>query len=67
MKCYQVRIGLDDAAFEGDPRPEVARILRDLAERVERGNGAGHLRDVNGNTVGACGIVSVRRDRVVRP
>lgn len=45
---------LDNAAFEGNPGAEVARILRNAAHRLEaRGlEPDTTLRDVNGNTVG---------------
>lgn len=50
-------INTDNAAFEDDPTIEVARILYDLAERVEGHPhfSPGHdqpLRDINGNEVG---------------
>lgn len=43
-----------NAAFteHDDPTPEVARILADVAARVETGRRAGPVVDVNGNTVG---------------
>lgn len=59
---FELHIGVDNAAFVDDeetfdPAPELARILSDLAERIE----AGELRwpdepirlsDFNGNRVG---------------
>jgi len=48
-------IHTDGAAFGSDPAPELARILRDLADsitktgRLERVK----LQDINGNTVGS--------------
>lgn len=48
---FTLSIKTDNAAFE-DPNAEVARILRDAAERVEQGFSRGLLRDINGNTVG---------------
>lgn len=52
----QINITMDNAAFEDAPERELARILRELANKVER-NGLGRggrdpIRDVNGNTVG---------------
>ena len=42
-----------NAAFDGADRAvEVARILTDLATRVEGGAIDGPLTDINGNTVG---------------
>lgn len=50
-----IYMDLDNAAFEEDPRPEVARILfklacyfKDRAWKAEEFS----LRDINGNTVG---------------
>lgn len=46
-----IRINLDNAAF--DPREsEIARILRDIAHKVEEGREPDKIMDVNGNTVG---------------
>lgn len=53
-----ITINLEGAAFfdaddRHDPGPEVARILRALAKRVDGdGETAGTLRDANGNHVG---------------
>lgn len=46
-----------NAAFEDAPASEIARILRDLADRIER-NPEPYtvLRDINGNRVGECQI-----------
>ena len=41
-----------NAAFEGAEASETARILRDIAARIESGNLEGPARDENGNTVG---------------
>ena len=58
---FSLRIETENAAFCDDltgepaPAPEVARILRDLADRIEaEADAAGpfRLRDINGNTVG---------------
>ena len=55
-----IRIDLDteNAAFEGAPEQETARILRHLADRLERAGGLEademKLRDHNGNAVGRC-------------
>jgi len=53
---FHLEIETSNAAFADDPAGEVARILRDLAERIE-GYGvapasAMSLRDANGNAVG---------------
>lgn len=47
-----ITIHTDGAAFDPDPRPEVARILRDLADRLEAGHDPEKLRDINGNAAG---------------
>lgn len=56
----KVNIKTDNAAFQdGAFFPEVARILRDLANFIEdgtSGNTTKVLRDINGNTVGSASI-----------
>ncbi len=50
-----IEINAAGAAFGEDERQadrEVARILRDLADRFEHGGHTGALRDVNGNRCG---------------
>jgi hypothetical protein len=49
-----ISIRADGAAFEPDPAQEVARILRVLADRIEREGVPGDrsLFDANGNKVG---------------
>jgi hypothetical protein len=54
-----ITINMDNAAFDPEPGPEVARILRELVDRADLiANHADSvvLRDVNGNR---CGRVSV--------
>jgi len=54
---YTLSIKTDNAAFEDDPGYEIARILRQVADRVECGEeGDIILRDVNGNRVGMAGF-----------
>ena len=53
---FTIKIDCDNAAFEECTGVEVARIIRDAAERIDgrplcEGNSQ-PLRDVNGNTVG---------------
>ncbi len=51
----QLSIELGNAAFEDGPVEfEVARILRDLADKLESNglDGEFSVRDINGNTVG---------------
>ena len=55
---FCVEIECNNAAFGspmGEPEYEIARILKDLAIRLERGDVSGRLRDLNGNTVGSFG------------
>lgn len=55
-----ITIDCDNAAFEAHADLEVVRILRDLARRIDDGEGTPlgtsayplSLRDINGNTVG---------------
>lgn len=46
-------------AFVNQPEQEVARILREAADRIERGEGNFRLNDINGNK---CGEVWVEED-----
>ena len=50
----RVKIDSDNEAFsDGNAAGEVARILRELAARIEDSHdGSGNLRDFNGNRVG---------------
>jgi hypothetical protein len=52
---FRLNVHTDNAAFDPDPAPELARILRAAAERIESGEYIGHyltILDVNGNDVG---------------
>ena len=58
---FEMRFRTDNAAFDdpdntGAAQTEIARILRDIADRVERGSTAGRISDINGNSVGAWGF-----------
>lgn len=48
----KVEIKTDNAAFSDNSNAELARILRELAKRIENGEQHGRLRDLNGNKVG---------------
>lgn len=52
--AFHLNLSTDNAAFEEDQgRPEIARILRELANRLEQGSEeTGKLYDANGNAVG---------------
>jgi hypothetical protein len=56
MATFKLEIHADNAAFDPDPTPELARLLRELADKVETygkvGYPFGRLRDLNGNQVG---------------
>jgi hypothetical protein len=52
---FTLSIATDNTAFRETPDDaarEVARILRETAERLERGKREGRVSDANGNTVG---------------
>lgn len=55
---FRIHIETDNAAFDPDAAPEVARILRELADRLtDHADMNDHvvrlpLRDVNGNGIG---------------
>jgi hypothetical protein len=56
MPTLRITIKMDNAAFEFNQGPEVARILRDVAKAVDEDVSLPgfklNLRDSNGNTVG---------------
>lgn len=49
---FVLTIRMENAAFDPDPQWEVARILRDVVEKIDRGRTDGPILDINGNTVG---------------
>lgn len=52
---FELKVSTDNAAFEGEEgmRAELARILREAADRVAGGIcGRVPIRDINGNRVG---------------
>ncbi len=52
-----ITIKTGNAAFEGDNMNyEIARILRNLAEKIENDNMPSKLMDINGNKVGTIEI-----------
>lgn len=59
---FKLEIDTGNAAFDndgdGDRHGEVARILRELADRIEAGNRNGQIYDVNGNHVGSFTLTS---------
>ena len=48
----KIEISTDNAAFE-DQGCELARIFRELANKLEQGEHPSKVRDINGNTVGS--------------
>lgn len=53
MNSFSLQMDTGNAAFDDEPASEIARILRDVADRLEQqGAGDGNLIDHNGNTVG---------------
>jgi hypothetical protein len=54
---FNLQLECDNAAFGREPDFEVARILRDAADKLEKGYGSTGtitLRDINGNRCGSC-------------
>ena len=49
----KIEIETGNAAFEDDRNMELERILRQIAERLENGEDAGRVLDINGNKVGS--------------
>ena len=52
----EILFSMDNAAFDECPLDEAARILRDVAKRLEVGENAGSIRDLNGNRIGHYGV-----------
>lgn len=55
MQRFHLTITAENAAFYPDPAPEIARILREVANRIEAGESFDkyrNLHDANGNIVG---------------
>lgn len=50
---FALKFEMDNDAFsDGAEANEAARILRDIADKIERGRTGGTAADINGNTVG---------------
>lgn len=61
---FKLMMSCDNAAFEDRPGPEVARILRAIAARVEDWDGYDKYQtvfDINGNDVGRWRLGEVDR------
>lgn len=50
---FSLTIDCDNDAFVGNKHAEIARILREVAAKIEAGKYVTKLRDINGNTVGS--------------
>ena len=57
---YIIRINCDNAAFEGEPNYELARILRSVAHTLENGRTGMTLFDINGNKVGTARLTQTK-------
>ena len=49
---FSAQISMANAAFDDAPASELARILRDIARRIEAGDSSGIAFDANGNRAG---------------
>lgn len=51
---FSIKIDSDNAAFADDPMAEIARILRETADRIDNGTvySSHPVGDINGNMVG---------------
>lgn len=51
---FRCEFSTSNAAFDDAPATEAARILREIARKIERGEAFdGQVRDANGNRIGA--------------
>lgn len=61
MKAITLTIQCDNAAFEPEPEYEIARILRELADKIESNvleEISCGLHDINGNNVGNLHVIN---------
>lgn len=61
---YRIEIAIGNDAFSPEPGPELARILRKLAHRIEGSDEEGlesiiRLLDYNGNAVGTAALSDI--------
>lgn len=54
---FKLEMDCNNDAFAEDLEVELARILRDVANKVRAGHGNGPVRDSNGNKVGSFEII----------
>lgn len=51
---FSLKFKTDNAVFQDGNKPyEIARILREIADKIEDGQTEGNIRDINGNTTGS--------------
>lgn len=58
---FSLKINTDNAAFE-HPELEIARLLRQTADKLELSTRTGVIRDINGNTVGSYAYIAPESD-----
>lgn len=50
---FELKFQTANAAFDGTGRAtECARVLRDIADKLDRGCASDYARDINGNKIG---------------
>ena len=49
---FTLQFETDSAAFDDTPATETARILRQIADRIQDGSFDESIRDTNGNAIG---------------
>jgi hypothetical protein len=54
---FTLKFSTDNAAFADDMHGEAARILRKIADQLDRGDLARVIVDLNGNRVGSWALV----------
>lgn len=53
MAHFELKIELDNQAFEEDQEYELARILRQISDDlIIHGSGSRNVKDINGNKIG---------------
>ncbi len=60
---FTATIKMENAAFDDMPASELARILREIARRVESGDTEGKAIDANGNAAGQWSVTGKRGAR----
>lgn len=62
---FKMDFATDNAAFDDMPATESARILREIARKIETGEqlGGGPIRDANGNRIGHWELTPYRDKR----